>query len=133
MLVRTVWYGIAPAGGSNGWSRLAGEDDAGDLLEVVEEADGVPTGEKGGEGVALVVAELEGEEAVGFEGGVCLGNEAAIHFEPVGTGVESGGGFMVADLGVESWAVGGGDVGRVGDDDVKLDDVVLASPLIASR
>ena len=57
---------------------LAGEGDAGDLLEVGEEADGVPVGEEGGKGVALVVAEFEGEQAVGFEGGVGLRDEAAV-------------------------------------------------------
>ena len=101
--------------------RFAGEGDAGDLLEVVDEAEGVPVGEEGGDGVALVVAEFEGEEAVGFERGAGLGDEAAVDVEAVGAGKEGGGGFVVADLGVEGGAVGGGDVGRVGDDRVELD------------
>ena len=37
-----------------------------------------PIGEEGGDGVALVVADLEGEEAVGREGGAGLGDEAAV-------------------------------------------------------
>jgi hypothetical protein len=103
------------------------------LLEVGEKADGVPAGEKGGEGVALVVAEFEGEEAVGFGGGVGLGDEAAIDFESVGAGEKGGGGFVAADLRVEGGTVGGGDVGRVGDYYVKLDWAVSVSPLIALR
>ena len=69
-----------------------------------------------GDGVALVVADFEGEQAVGFEGGVGLGDEAAVDIEAVGAGEEGGGRFVVADLGMEGVAVGGGDVGRVGDE-----------------
>jgi hypothetical protein len=38
---------------------------------------------------------------------------------PSGPGEEGGCGLVVADLGVEGVAVGGGDVGRVGDDGVE--------------
>ena len=69
-----------------------GEGDAGDLLEVVDEADVVPVGEEGGDGVALAVADFEGEQAVGFERGVGLGDEAAVDVEAVGAGEEGGGG-----------------------------------------
>ncbi len=48
-----------------------------------------------------------------------LGDEAAVDFEAVLAGEERGGGFVVADLGVERVAVGGGDIGWVGDDSVK--------------
>jgi hypothetical protein len=56
------------AGGSSGRTYLyeflggfAGERDAGDLLEVVDEGDFVPFGEEVGEGVVLAVAYFEGE------------------------------------------------------------------------
>jgi hypothetical protein len=65
------------------------------------------------------VADLEREQAVGFERGAGLGDEAAVDVQAVRTGEERGGGFEVADLGMESGAVGGGDVGRVGDDGVE--------------
>ncbi len=39
--------------------RFAGEGYAGDLLQVVDEVDGFPVGEKVGEGVALIVADFE--------------------------------------------------------------------------
>ena len=127
-LARVPTGGIGKRG-----SRFAGEGDAGDLLEVVEEAEGVPIGEEGGEGVALVVTEFEGEEAVGFERGAGLGDEAAVDVEAIGAGKESGGGFVVADLGVQGRAVGGGDVGWVGDNGVEMDRAVSASPPIAAR
>ena len=88
------------------------------VLEVVDKAEGLPVCQQLGDGVALVVAELEGEEAVGFEGGVGLGDEAAVDVESGCAGEEGDGGFVVADLGVEGRAVGGGDIGRVGDDGV---------------
>jgi hypothetical protein len=59
------------------------------------------------------VSDFEGEEAVWPEGGPRLGNETAIDFEAVATGEESYGGFVLADLGMECVAVGGGDVRRV--------------------
>ncbi len=62
------------------------------------------------------MADFEGEEAIWFEGVVGLGNEAAVDFEAGFAGEERGGGFVVADLGVEGGAVGLGDVGRVADD-----------------
>src|ERR1019366_7828574 len=64
----------------------------------------------------LAVTDFEGEEAVGFEGGVGLGDEAAVDVEAGGAGEEGDGGFVVADLGVEGRAVGGGDIGGGGDD-----------------
>ena len=45
----------------------AGEDDAGDALEVVEELDGSPVAQEAGEGVLLGGAELHGEQAGGAE------------------------------------------------------------------
>lgn len=95
--------------------RPAGEGDAGDALEVGDEADGVPAGEESCDSVALAVADLEGKEAIGGEGGAGLRDEAAVDGEAVGAGEESGGGLEVADLGVQGGAVGFGDVGRVGD------------------
>jgi len=86
------------------------------LLEVVDEAEGVPAGEQRGDNVMLAVTDFEGEQAVGFEGGVGLGDEAAVDVESGCAGEEGDGGFVVADLGVEGLAVGGGDIGRVGDD-----------------
>ena len=76
----------------------------------------MPIGEEDGERVALVVADFEGEEAVGFEGCAGLGDEAAVDVESGCAGEEGSGGFVVADLGVEGCAVGGGDVGRVRDE-----------------
>ncbi len=96
-----------------------GQDDAGNLLQVVEEDDIVPIFEQSGEGIALAVAELEGEEAAGGEGCVRLGDQAGVDVEAVGAGEEGGGGLVVADLGVEGGAVGLGDVGWVGDDGVE--------------
>src|ERR1039458_6861294 len=98
--------------------RFAGEGGAWDLLEVVDESEGVPAGEQRGDGVTLAVTDFEGEQASGFECGARLGDEAAIDFEAVRTGKERGGGFEVANLGMQSGAVGGGDVGRIGDDGV---------------
>ena len=69
-------------------------------------------------GFALAVADLEGEEAVGFQESVGLGDEAAVDVEAFGASEESGVGLVVADFGVEGGAVGLGDVGRVADDGV---------------
>ena len=88
------------------------------MLEIVDEAEVAPAGEKIGHGVALVVADLEGEQAVGFECGVGLRDEAAVDVEAGWAGVQRGFGLVVADLGMQGFAVGGGDVGRVGDDGV---------------
>ena len=96
-----------------------GEGDTGDLLEVIDKGDVVPRLEQRGEGVLLAVADLEGEQAVWFEGVVGLGDEAAVDVEAGFAGEERGGGFVVADLGVEGGAVGLGDVGRVADDGVE--------------
>ena len=95
--------------------RFAGEGGAWDLLEVVDEAECIPAGEQRGDGVTLAVTDLEGEQASGFECGARMGDEAAIDLEAVRTGKERGGGFEVANLGMQSGAVGGGDVGRIGE------------------
>ncbi len=79
----------------------------------------MPVCEQGGEVCLLSVADLEGQQSVGFEGGVGLGDEAAVDFEAGFAGEEGGGGFVVADLGVEGGAVGLGDVGWVADDGVE--------------
>jgi hypothetical protein len=102
-----------------GRSGAVSEGNAGDLLEVVEEGDVFPGREKGCEGVALAVADLEGEKTAGRKGGEGLRDEAAIDGEAVGAGVKRGAGLEVADFGVEGDGVGGGDVGRVGDDGVE--------------
>jgi len=39
-----------------------------------------------------------------------LRDEAAVDFETVVAGEEGGGGFVVADFGLEGWGVGEGDV-----------------------
>lgn len=88
-------------------------------MQVVDEADGLPVGEEGGDLVALTLADFECQQAVGFERGVGLGDEAAIDFQSVGAGEERGGGFVIADLRMERVAVRGGDVGWVGDDCVE--------------
>ena len=89
------------------------------MLEVVDETEGVPAGEQRGDGITLAVTDFEGEQASGLECGARLGDEAAIDFEAVRTGKERSGGFEVANLRMKSGAVGGGDVGRVGDDGVE--------------
>ena len=94
-------------------SRLAGEGDAWDMLQIVEEAELVPVGQQRRNGFALVVANLESEQAVGLESGARLGNESAIDVQTVRTGEECGGGFVIAHLGMERCAVGGRNVGRV--------------------
>lgn len=99
-------------------SRFAGEGGAWDLLEVVDEAEGIPAAEQRGDSVTLAMTDLERKQASGFERDARLGDEAAIDLEAVRTGKERGGGFEVANLGVQSGAVGGGDVGRIGDDGV---------------
>ena len=45
--------------------------------------------------------------------------EPSIDVEAVVAGEEGGGGFVVADFGLEGWGVGEGDVGWVGEDDVE--------------
>ena len=88
-------------------------------MQVVDDTDIVPVGEEVEDILALTMADLEREQAVGFERGVGLGDEAAVDVQAVRTGEERGGGLEVADLGMEGRAVGGWDVGRVGDDDIK--------------
>ena len=71
------------------------------------------------EGVELSEAELEGEEASGFEGGVGGGKEAAVDVEAVRAGEEGGVGFVLEDFVGECGGFVEGDVRRVGDDDVE--------------
>lgn len=88
-------------------------------MQVVEELDVSPAVEEGGEGGLLAGSEFHGEQAAGAKSSVGLGDEAAVEVEAVGAGEEGGGGFEVADLGVECGAVGVGDVGRVREDGVE--------------
>src|ERR1039458_1373258 len=102
--------GCGPRSSIRHSSRPAGEGYAGDVLQVVEEAELVPVGQERGDGFAPVVADLKGEQAVGLERGARLGDEAAVEVEAVRTGEERCGGFMVAHLGMEGVAVGGGNI-----------------------
>jgi len=68
--------------------------------------------------VELAEAELEGEQAFGFEGRVGGGDEAAIDVEALGAGEEGGVRFMLEDFVGHGGGFVEGDVGRVGDDDV---------------
>ncbi len=89
----------------------SGEGYAWYLLQVIDEVELVPAEEEGGEGFALAVADLEGDEAVGLEEDVGLGDEAAVDVEAFRAAEEGRVGLVVADLGVEGWAVGFRDVG----------------------
>ena len=97
----------------------AGEGYAWDALEVVDEGDVRPADEQFGEGVALAVTYFQGDQTAGFEGLAGLRDEAAVDVESVGSGEESGGGFVLANLGVERGSVGERDIGRVADDGVE--------------
>ncbi len=96
----------------------AGEGDAVDLLEVGEEFDLAPFGEEGGDGVALAVADFEGQQAVGPQQLPRLRDESAVDVEAGGAGEESLRWFVVADLWVQVGRVGRWDVGWVRDDRV---------------
>src|SRR5258705_2019474 len=87
-----------------GWS--PGEGYAGKVLKIIDKRQIMPRLEQGGDGVLLVVADFEGEQAVWFEGAVGLGNEAPVDVEAGFAGEEGNGGLVVADLGVESGAGG---------------------------
>jgi hypothetical protein len=89
------------------------------VLEVVDEEEVLPVGEEVGEVVTLAVADLQGEETAGFEGGFGLRDEAAVDIETGRASKEGGGRFVVADLGVELVTVGGGDVRGITDDGVE--------------
>jgi hypothetical protein len=93
-----------------------GEGYAWNLLQVVDEVYIVPIAEEGSESFALAVADLEGDEAVGFEQGPGLRDEAAVDVETFGATEKGCVRLVVADLGVESWTVGFWDVGWVADD-----------------
>jgi hypothetical protein len=97
----------------------SGEGYTGDILKIIDKRKVVPRLEQRGDGVLLIVADFEGEEAVWFEGVVGLGNEAAVDVEAGFAGEECGGRLVVADLGMESGALGLGDVRRVADDGVE--------------
>src|SRR5258708_29080186 len=97
-----------------GWS--PGEGYAGKVLKIIDKRQIMPRLEQGGDGVLLVVADFEGEQAVWFEGAAGLGNEVPVDVEAGFAGEESSGGFVVAHLGVEGVAFGFGDVGRIADD-----------------
>jgi hypothetical protein len=94
-------------------------------LEIVEEGDVFPVGEEGAECVALAVADLKGEEAIGLEGGAGLRDEATVEVEAEWTGEEGLRGLVVADLGMELSAVAFGNVGRVAEDGVVDFDFVV--------
>jgi hypothetical protein len=100
-------------------SGAGGEGDAGDVGVVVEEAQIVPGGEECAQGLALIEAEFEGEQAAGAERDEGLGDEAAVDVEACGAGEKGDVGFVVDDLGLHGGGVGEGDVGGVGDDDVE--------------
>ena len=88
-------------------------------MKVVHEGDVAPLGEEGGEGFALAVSDLQGEKAVWLKQGVSLGDEAAVDVQTLRAAEERGGGFVVADLRVESGPVGLGDVGGIAGDSVE--------------
>ena len=69
----------------------------------------------------MAVANFEGQEAVGAEGGAGCGDEAAVDFEAVGAGEEGGVGFVGDDFALHGGGVAEGDVGRVGDDGVEAE------------
>ena len=83
------------------------------MLQVVEEAEFLPAGQERCNGLALPVADLKREQAVGLERGAGLGNESAVDVETVRTGEERGSRFVVAHLRMQTGAVGGRNVGRV--------------------
>ena len=105
---------------------LDGAGDARDGLEVREELDVLEAGlgEQGGEGGGLGVADFKSNETAGGEGAEGGGDEAAVDFEAIGIGAgvskKGDGGLVVADFDGERGAIGSGDVGRVGGDDVEL-------------
>lgn len=79
----------------------------------------VPACEEFDDRHVLGMAYLQRDKSFGEEGGVGLGDEAAVEVEAVGACEEGGGGLVVADLGVEGGAVGVWDVGGVADDGVE--------------
>jgi hypothetical protein len=71
------------------------------------------------------VAEFEDEETAGFEMERGLGDEQAVEFVAFFAAVEGGGGFVVADLGGEGTGFFAADVGRVGDDEIEEEWLVI--------
>src|SRR6185437_9138160 len=82
-------------------------------------------------GVRLAVAEFEHDFSIGFEKVARLDCEAAVEIEAVGAAVQSGARVVIADFGIEGFDFGGGDVGRVADDEIELNR--LASTLAPPR
>src|ERR1019366_2628853 len=76
--------------------------------------------EQGRDGGGLAEADFQGEVAAWGECGERGGNEAAVDVEAVGAGKESEGGFVVADFDGERVAIGRGNVGRIGEDEVEF-------------
>ena len=77
MMVRWVSESCATRGFllNAGVGRPVGEGDAGDLLEIIDKGDVAPRLEQCGYGVLLALADLEGEQAIGFECLQGLGDE----------------------------------------------------------
>ena len=95
--------------------------DAWDALQVGCEFDvgesGV--GEEHVDGGLLAVADFKRDETAGDESGEGLRDEAAVDIEAVVAGEESQRWLVVADFDGKGIAVGGGDVGWIGDDEVE--------------
>src|ERR1035441_2883252 len=108
--------------GDEARSGVLGADDAGDGLQVGDEFDLAEGGgcQQRGDGFGLAEADFESKEAALDERGEGRGDEAAVDFEAVVSGEEREGGFVVADLDGERGAVGQGNVGRVGGDDLEM-------------
>ena len=102
------------------WAASGG--DAGNALEVADEFNVVEAGavEEGFDVGLLAETEFEDEVAAGDEGAMGGGNEAAVDGKAVFTAEEGDMRFMFADLDGNEGAVGVGDVGWVGDDDLEL-------------
>lgn len=67
----------------------------------------------------LAVAEFEHELAAGAEVAGGLAGEQFVEAQAVGAAIEGAGGVEITDFGVEGGDFGGGDVGRVADDQVE--------------
>src|ERR1700739_1315041 len=101
-------------------SRAACDGDAGDALEIGRELDIGESGvfEESMDRRLLAVADFERDETAGDESGEGLRDEATIDAEPV-VGEEGECGLVIANFDGEGIAIGGGDVWRVGDDNVE--------------
>lgn len=67
---------------------------------------------------ALIMADFEGDEGIGIEVRQSIGEEAFDDAKTVGAAVEGEDGIAF-DLGAERLDLGGGDVGQIGDDEIK--------------